>query len=507
MFPVELFRKMSWDAPFYSKHISELQSIPKFVADAGVWNFYILLHFGVCALATVSFLFIWSRRRFDLFRLLTFAAFAWLGLQATRNSGQFALAAGAVTAWNFGEWFALRCDPGKRRIEDRGSRIEDGAPSQLASRDPRSSILYPLVARVALALIVIGTAWSVVTERYFAIAGEGRLFGLGEHPLWHAHDAARFAAQPEMPDRMLAFHLGHAAIFEFHKRDDQRTFCDPRLEVVSRSVMEEYHAIEAAMAQDRHGWEAALGRHSLRMILTDHRSHYSIEATLLHAPEWRCVHFDPVAAVFLRDDVADEIEMPAVNIVTLALPPTNAPTESQFERQGEARLRLAEGLYLVGRTLSERPDTNLKLAYQLLLRASRLLAAETSDATRFERLRLHGQVSFSLSQLPPVEDDTISDSAMRHTPSQSEWLAGAVRHFREAVELRPNDFIALMHLYTIAQIQGNVAEQIRLGERILSLRHATPARRLSRDRIAAELAELRRAEDPASREDRSPDSR
>jgi hypothetical protein len=489
IFPLELFRKMSWDASFYSKHIAELQSIPQFIEQAGVWNFYILLHFGVTALAALSFLFIWSRRRFDLFRFLTFASFAWLGLQATRNSGQFALAAGAVTAWNFGEWFASR------------------ATKPTSPRDPQSSILHPLVTRAALLLILVAAAGSVVTGHFYALAGEGRQFGLGEHPLWHAHDAARFAARPGMPDRMLAFHLGHAAVFEFHKRDDQRTFCDPRLEVVSRQVIEEYHEIEAAIGQDKTGWQALLGRHNIRMILTDHRGHYPIEATLLLAPEWRCTYFDPVAAVFVRAEVADEIETPPVNFATGVLLPGDAVPELQFERQGSARMRLAESLYLIGRSLSERPDSNLKLAHQVLLRAARLLAVEISEATRFEELRLVGQVSFSLSQLPPVEDEAITDPAMRHTPSQSEWLAGAERQFREALALRPDDFIVLVHLYSIAQIQHNVAEQIRLGERIISLRHTTPDRRLIRDRIAAELAALRRAEDSTSREERSLDPR
>ncbi len=99
-FPLELFMKISTDAAFYSQHIAELQSLPQFIASAGVWHFYLLLHLALIGLGAASFVLQWTSKRFDLFRLLTFIAFTWLSLQATRNSGQFALAAGAIIAWN-----------------------------------------------------------------------------------------------------------------------------------------------------------------------------------------------------------------------------------------------------------------------------------------------------------------------------------------------------------------------------------------------------------------------
>jgi tetratricopeptide (TPR) repeat protein len=245
------------------------------------------------------------------------------------------------------------------------------------------------------------------------------------------------------------------------------------------------------------------------MILTDHRAHFAIEATLLLTPEWRCVHFDPVAAVFVRAETADALQLPAVDFATRpwqtgpdsASRPAHDPTRDPAHREAEA-------LYLVGRSISERAGTNTKLAYELLNRAARLEGGDQqADAKSFEQLRLLGQICFSLSQLPPLIDDprTQTQPALPEGDRAKETLAQAEEWFRKAIALRPDDFISLIYLYLIAQSQQRPDEQIRLGERILSRRYARPSERISRDRIAAELAVLRAEKDPASREDRSPD--
>ena len=63
--------------------------------------------------------------RLSPFRLLLFAAFSLLSLQATRNSHQFAAVVGSVTAWNFGEWAAAI----RRRRVALSSPGSESAPS------------------------------------------------------------------------------------------------------------------------------------------------------------------------------------------------------------------------------------------------------------------------------------------------------------------------------------------------------------------------------------------
>ena len=121
--------------------------------------------------------------RLSLFRLLLFAAFSYLSLQATRNSHQFAAVVGSVTAWNFAEWAAaIR----RRRAERMGP---ESAPT--SARDPVAAAGGRRGDPAVLAWVGSGL--------FYRMTGEGRTISLGEEPLFFAHEAARFSGRPEMP--------------------------------------------------------------------------------------------------------------------------------------------------------------------------------------------------------------------------------------------------------------------------------------------------------------------
>ena len=167
IYPIELAGTMR--NPIFSRHIAELTTIPDFIRTTGLWNVPIQIHFATMILGALSFLIPLGgmillrfsgggtnpvreptsepgvsempRRtrkksraaaaeprkqkaravasvatpsvaqpsgwRLSPFRLLLYAAFSILSLQATRNSHQFAAVVGVVTAWNFGEWGAF----------------------------------------------------------------------------------------------------------------------------------------------------------------------------------------------------------------------------------------------------------------------------------------------------------------------------------------------------------------------------------------------------------------
>ncbi|MBU0728839.1 MAG: hypothetical protein KKE17_08070 [Proteobacteria bacterium] len=52
----------------------------------------------------------WKAKRIDVFRIVLFVAFTHLALLAWRNIGVFAVVAGIVTCWNFGDWLAFDRD-------------------------------------------------------------------------------------------------------------------------------------------------------------------------------------------------------------------------------------------------------------------------------------------------------------------------------------------------------------------------------------------------------------
>jgi hypothetical protein len=273
-FPVTLFRKLSADHDFYARHIEELVSIPQFVRISGFGSVYLWFSFGLLFAAGASFFFVGPSAKQLCFRLLAFLAFTWLGLSATRNQPLFALVAGSVLAWNLGDALCTRSE-----------------------RQP----LWSRVGGLAVAAILLAGAGSWVwSGAFYRFAGEHRLLGLGDYPHWHAHNAARFAARPEMPRHVAAFHVGQAAVFEYHMRPEQRVFVDPRLEVMPRSVMEDYFALGQALAGRAADWEQRLGRLPRPLaLLIDHSTHHPLEATLLADPGWRCIWFDAVAGLYV----------------------------------------------------------------------------------------------------------------------------------------------------------------------------------------------------------------
>jgi tetratricopeptide (TPR) repeat protein len=505
LFPIELFRKMSWDAAFYGERISELQSIPQFIAQAGFGHFYVVVHFALLGLAFSSFIASWLLGRFSLFRVFTFIVFAWLSFQATRNSGQFALVAGALTVWNVGEWLdALR----KRRS---GLSV-DRSPNAMQSRQLSlgGKLAVPSVAvagRLALAALLVGTSWFVGSGRFYAIAGEGRLFGLGEHPLWHGHAGAQFAAQPGMPRRLLAFHLGQSAVFEFHMRDDQHTFADPRLEVVSRNLLAEYHAIESAIGRDDQTWRSTLRRHGLDMILVDHESHSSIDATLLSAPDWRCVYFDPVVAVFLQRDAASELSLAPIDF-RLALFQDRLATEAEHGAAGiggrieepARNHREAAALFRIAGSLISRERRgqvfDLQLARSILLHAasrSQRSAAGRPDR-QFELDRLRGQISLALHPLAAVHS---ADEPYGLTSNGAAMLDLArARYFLErAARQRPTDFSTLAHLYELAKAQRDRDARRGFADELARIR---PRGQVQRDVLRSVLDEVHTLGEPLS---------
>ena len=216
-----------------------------------------------------------------LFRVILSVAFGYLALVAVRNVNLFALVAGVVMAWNLGEWaFELR------------SLHAESLPAR------RWMALPGLIAQGGLALVVGMWIGAIASGWFFRWAGEVRRFGLVESPLAYAHEAAKFAGRPGMPDRARA-DLRQAGVYLFHNGPDRKLFIDGRLEVPSRATFETFVRLGSLLNEGRPGWAEAVGRMGDPLILLDHVEDAGAEATLLAQPGWRCVYYDPAASVFL----------------------------------------------------------------------------------------------------------------------------------------------------------------------------------------------------------------
>jgi tetratricopeptide (TPR) repeat protein len=490
LFPLALLGTMN-DRIFDS--IAELMPLDRFIAQAGWWNVPLGIHLATLAVGVLSFAIPlgWSvvrrlrgresratgrggRRprgtgramdgdppwRLRPFRLLAFAAFAWLSWKATRNSHQLAAVAGAVSAWNLGEWAAALGAAARRR----------GVPA------PRSDRPTALTAAGVVGLVVlVGLGW------YYDWVGEGREVGLGEAPLWFPHEAARLSATPGMPDRSVCFHNGHSAVWIYHNGPERKTFADARLEVIGPDLYRAYRELQDRIATGR-GWEeslAALGRPSL---LLDHTQVGSaaLPARVLASPNWRCVYFDAIASVFVPRE--SPVELGSVDFSARHFEPDPATDPAD----GAALASLARTCHDVAALLESNPTQADRLILLGQGYARRAVLDPTVHAEAWKRLGMLEMLALARSGVDPRDRLRAPFDPLRDPP-----MLRALFALERAREDRPDDFVVLTSLLELYRRLG-VEELVRpVAERLAALAPRNPTQR--------EVAAAARASLPALR--------
>ncbi len=514
VFPIELAGTMT--NKIFSDTIGELTPIPLFIQRAGLGNLPLQLHFITMALGALSFLvpLLWrigvglfgtrpatnpstvveparrnpepsgkkkekgenrsksprkkptsrSRKpsdpapasappywRLSMLRLLLFAAFSYLSLQATRNSHQFAAVVGTVTAWNFGEWAAA---VRRRRAELRGP--ETGSP-------PVSERLMPrLVAFCAIATVMV---W-VASGLFYRMTGEGRVIALGEEPFFFPHEAARFAGRPEMPERFLSFHNGHASLFEFYHGPGRKVYTDPRLEVAGPDLYTQYIKLRDYITYRNPGWQAELDRIGRPVILVDHEYSYAPLATLLGDDHWKCVWFDPIAAVFVHDLAGEAVRQHAVDFAARHFRPDPATHPTTLE----GRIRLAKAFRFYALAIpSYRTDRIWPLLW-LGLDNGRSIVSEQPDS--FIGWQMLGQTEMARDPAPVFPPSP--RYRLPFDPVLDLSLVRATYALLKGLEQDPNDFRTLLQLDEAYGRRGMHEEAVKVLDRIVEISARLP---------------------------------
>ena len=366
LYPLQLAGTMS--NPIFSQNIAELTPIPEFIKRDVFLILPFRLHLATIALAVLSFLvpMVWvafqkesggqcrcpSNRpdrshetvaegtgktrksaaravesepeirpaawRPSIFRLLLYVAFCYLSWQATRNSHQFAAGVGSLTAWNFAEWAAADRRPRRQRQIQRPYRRGRGvAPRVVALARDRRALLW------------------VASGRFYEASREGRTIGLGEEPLWYPHEAVKFSGGPGMPERFLGYHMGHASLYEYYFAPERKVFADARLEVIGPDLFERYMTLERRITKLRRrpAWGRELDAAGRPVVLVDLANDISAAAGMLASRSWRCVWFDPIAAVFVHESYGKIVSTHEVDFLARHFHPDPA-----FEPTGTAGL-------------------------------------------------------------------------------------------------------------------------------------------------------------------------
>ena len=352
LFPLTVYRKFTVEQPFYSMVVGEFLQPWQFVAGFGwraLGNLYFVSELSLAVLAVVSVVARWWRGRgVSLFGLALLIAFGHLGWEANRNTSLFALVAATVIAANLvappvaGGSDAPRNTRRRTGLPTRtptavsevpvpqvqaastvGNRLTPGEPSWTPGELALGAVLCGLIG------LVISGVWN----RW----GEGnKPFGLGEARDWYIHDAARFAGREGLPEIALVGDFGQAAVFIYHNGPERKVFMDGRLEVCSAGTLEALLRILQEMARGRSDWQKKFVEQGLPLptVLLDTRSSFLAIRGMLGRSDWRLVHADPTAAVFLPVKKAEELKLPAIDSRPLRdqLQPIWARADSAFQK-------------------------------------------------------------------------------------------------------------------------------------------------------------------------------
>ena len=357
----------------------------------------------------------------SLFRMLLAAGFTYLSFQAVRNVNLFGMVAGTVLAWNVGEWVAALAATGPAA---RGRRIA------------------AQVTRVTVMVLVGVWCAGVVTDRYYQVVGDNIRFGLRERPSTFAHEAARFAGRPGLPDRALVFHLGQAGVYVHHNGPGRKVFLDGRLEVPSLSTFQTYVRIQDRLSRNDPRWDEAVLRLGDPLILIGHEGWAEAEASLLAHPRWRCLYFDEVASVFVpRRGPSSAPDFPDFDFAatrfhrTTAIPAAEDPRRAAIE---------AEALFRLASVLRKRGAVPWRSRFPMLIRASdrarEWLSGGSADPAPWRLLGLIAwEMTPDLTRPPPGPTDPWD-------PATGLSWARSTYCFRRALEAAPGDVPTLKAL-------------------------------------------------------------
>ena len=212
------------------------------------------------------------------FLILLTIAFGELGLLAYRNMNLFGLVAGVVLAWNLGEWWCAICE---------------------TARPWRC--LWSRAAAAALVALLLAWLYAIPTDHFYSMTGELRHFGSGSDrsgTLTMQPGSREGLACPIGPWSSMLGKRVFTFIITVLIASSSWTL-DWRSPVWTPSAPTS--ALSSGYSAGRSRWTEAVRRMGDPLILIAHEENADAVATLLADRGWRCVWFDPVAAVFLPD--------------------------------------------------------------------------------------------------------------------------------------------------------------------------------------------------------------
>jgi len=243
-----------------------------------------LAAFAALAVLSLAALLL-DRRGFSLFDALVWLAFFALALSAVRNIALFAVGAAPIFATHFARW------------------LDD------TSRIPRARQRVAGVATLAAIVVAVGAVVAVDAAR----AGGPR--GTSDPALadfWFAERAVDWIAR-ERPPGPIYHRMGDGGFLIWRLWPTYPVLADGRLEVYGEALYEDLE-VTGDGGPDTFQRLDARYRFGTALIHFGLFRDLSLLSWLGVQPEWRLVHLDEVAAVFVRVGPEGSVPWPAVNL-------------------------------------------------------------------------------------------------------------------------------------------------------------------------------------------------
>jgi tetratricopeptide (TPR) repeat protein len=249
-----------------------------------------------------------------------------------------------------------------------------------------------------------------------------------------------------------------------------------------------YVDLERQISADQGGWRQeldALGKPGI-LVDTVHAESSSVVATLLLDPGWRCVWFDPIAAVFVPEGTATRF--PTVDFAARHFHP-----EAQTDPRGPSAL-LASSKALRNVVAALQARRRADRAEPLILlgqgHARRALAIRPNVADGWKWL---GQLEWSREQ--PTETP-VARFRKPFDPTFDLVMVRTTYTLRRALELSGDDFSTLVSLMLVYQARMMNQETLEVMERLSRLSPINPSQAALLDQLPIEIAKLRSAMGP-----------
>lgn len=436
----------------YRESIAELKSVPAVWKEGGYTEVFLWIGVATVAIAVVSTLLalpvIWRERR--LFRVLPTIAFTYVGLQAIRNGNHAALVLGTVTCWNLGS----------------------------LSWKPR-----PRWMTTGFATLVVGVLfYAVASEHWAAFATPTRVMGTGERANYYPREAMRKAGLPGAPMKALVMHNGHAALYEYLNYSPgtpRKTYADARLEVHSLQTYKNYLELCSLLKKNDGKGDSVLRSEGIDLASVDGDQYSEVQAQFFTNPEWVCVHFDEISALFLRADKPlpdglkkwDPKEELFRTPTALEDMPMEIPSEPRWlikmpseVRKGYYDILAVRTGYVWDKLLqnSSAPPDLIRTWNMLSLQAARRAAVRRP--WRAESYRQLGYAALGSSR-PGITMATATELP------DIVPIATAMFNFKRALQIDPNDFYSRMWL---GQTYATLGEFDLAEKELLRLKSAWP---------------------------------